>query len=367
MISLPGGAPCWLFTCRHTYEDVLVAQLLDLPEVTGATRLSDGLVAALVGEGAEGAPVDALLRALDPTYALQVLPNVREVEAAGVNTLGKLVSDVLADPVDGVSAPWDLHVLVPAQLKGNPRPPMARRAMLLEQAIAARLGKIRKRAWRQREEGCGKPARLAQVLLLDHERAAVSCVAPVATEVGGTWPVGLPAGHAEIPRDDGAPASSFRKLEEALLCLRRWPQQGERAVDVGACPGGWTRVLRRNGANVDAVDRQPLVQHLMRDRRVHFHKADAFTWEPEGPVDWWVSDVIAFPERILGMVERVANEVRPRFAVIQMKFRREPDHDAVAQALATLRAAGYGARARHFFNDKNEMTLMAVRDPDAAA
>ncbi len=297
----------------------------------------------------------------DPTYALQVLPEARAVKGTSVNDLARAVVDLIADPLDGVDGPWDLHVFVPAQLRGNPKPPMARRRDLLEAAIGERLQGIRRRAWRQRIAGCGLPVRLVQVLLYDEETCWVSCAPCVRTEVDGTWPVGIPAGLAVIDNDDGAPASSYRKLEEALACMQRWPDYGERAVDLGACPGGWTRVLRRHGARVDAVDRQPLVQHLMRDRQVRFHKADAFAWRPERPVDWLVSDIVAYPDRILDLIDVWAGERLATRLVVQMKFRGDPDHAKIADGLARLRAAGYGARARHFFNDKNEITFMAVR------
>jgi len=220
---------------------------------------------------------------------------------------------------------------------------------------------VRRRAWRQRVAGCGLPVRLVQVLLFDEETCWVSCAPCAITPVGGTWPVGIVAGLADVADDDGAPASSYRKLEEALACMQRWPDPGESAVDLGACPGGWTRVLRRNGARVDAVDRQPLARHLMKDRKVHFHKADAFAWRPDRPVDWLVSDVVAYPDRILELIETWAGGQLANRIVVQMKFRGPPDHAKIADGLARFEAAGYGARVRHFFNDKNEITFMAVR------
>ena len=342
----------WLLSCRHGYESEVCSQLQAAggetsPVFSGLVRVNG------TDEGAEW-PVK-----LDVSYALQMFPAVSLVQRDSLNQLARAVVDHIAGPIDGVAEPWSLHVLVPGRLRGNPKPPMARRADLLERAVLDRLSKIRRRAMHHYKPECLTPSRLVQVLLWRADAAWVSFSAPRQTEVGGSWPSGWPAGLAPVADDPVAPASSYRKLEEAMACMGRWPVKGERAVDVGACPGGWTRVLLRYGATVDAVDRQPLAPHLMRDRKVHFHRADAFTWAPDGPVDWWVSDVVAYPDRIIDMAHRVSTVIRPELVVLQMKFRGEPEHGAVTTALTRLRDAGYGARARHFFNDKNEVTLMA--------
>ncbi len=345
----------WLFTCRHTYEDELCSQLLNR-----------GVAAQVALSGLVRVPLKSLVGLEDPltvtdvSYALQVMPEVTLAHGVSVKRLAYAIADQLAAFVDGVQEPWSIHVIVPGQLRGNPKPPMKRRAVLLLSAVVDRLTQIRRRAMRHYQQQCEAPTRLVQLFVCDLETVAVSVARPRTTEVGGLWPSAMPAGLADVQDDSAAPASSYRKLEEALACMNSRPERGEHGVDVGACPGGWSQVLLRYGASVDAVDRQPLAAHLVRHKRLRFFRADAFDWSPDTPVDWWVSDVVAYPDRILEMVARVSEEIRPRFAVIQMKFRGPPDHDAVRDALTSLRQAGYGARARHFFNDKNEVTLMAV-------
>ncbi len=56
----------------------------------------------------------------------------------------------------------------------------------------------------------------------------------------------------------GPPSRAYLKLWEALVRFGRWPAPGDRCLDLGASPGGWTWVLAKLGANVTAVDKAPL-------------------------------------------------------------------------------------------------------------
>lgn len=347
----------WLWTCRHTYEAVLVDELARLG-VAAAHPLLPGLVRA---QGPlPSADLDSLAR-LDPVYALQVLPDARPVQAESVRLLAAAVVEH-AVPVLSSSGAWRLHAVVPGQLKGTPKPLMRRRADLIAEAVLGQL-KTQHRALWKRHDSRGNPSALLQILLLDNETLWTSASPVRALPPAQTWPSRHPAGLADVADDDEAPASSFRKLVEAIECLGVDPQADETAVDLGACPGGWTRVLRTYGTRVTAVDRSPLAPGLMADPQVQFVQGDAFTWKPPQPVDWLVSDIIAFPERVPELLEAWC---KPRWCqrfVVQMKFRGEPDWQALDAALAVARGLGYAVRARHFFNDKNEVTLLGVIQP----
>ena len=41
-----------------------------------------------------------------------------------------------------------------------------------------------------------------------------------------------------------------------------------------------------------------------------------------------------------------------------MKFKGAPDWEQLARARTVAEAAGYACRSKHFFNNKNEVTLM---------
>jgi len=75
---------------------------------------------------------------------------------------------------------------------------------------------------------------------------------------------------------EGPPSRAYLKLQEALTLARRWPQRGDRCLDAGACPGGWTWVLANLGAQVTAVDRSPLEDRIMARPEVNFIKQRRF-------------------------------------------------------------------------------------------
>ncbi len=337
----------WLFTGRHEYEAVLVAELARMG--AAARTLMPGLVAADLGN----APTERW----DPVYALQVLPQVGQVRGESIRQLAQTVAEWCMARWPTGSGRFAVHVLVPGQLKGQPNPQMRRRADLLQAALPkALIGLLSAAPSRQ-----APVDRLVQVLLTDPEVAYVS-VAPL-QPVGGamSWPSRLPAGLADPPDEPTAPSSAFRKLREALACMGEAPGPGAQTVDLGASPGGWTHVLRQLGAQVTAVDRAELAPRLMTDKYVQFVMADAFAWHPPQPVDWIVSDIIAYPQRVPELLRDWCGEARADRLVVQMKFKGCPDFDLIDAALEVCRSADYFGRAKHFFNDKHEITLMAGR------
>jgi 23S rRNA (cytidine2498-2'-O)-methyltransferase len=150
----------------------------------------------------------------------------------------------------------------------------------------------------------------------------------------------------------GPPSRAYLKLWEALTRWGQWPQPGERCLDLGAAPGGWTWVLARLGATVEAVDRAPLDPAIAALPNVTHRLASAFTLPPE-PVDWLCSDVIAYPDRLLALVRTWIEAGAARRIVCTIKFQGATDHDA-ADAFTAIP----GAQLRHLFHNKHELTFL---------
>jgi len=160
-----------------------------------------------------------------------------------------------------------------------------RRAALIESKLPPVSAKPRPFPWLLGDAPMG-----AWTLLDGHTMvASAACSSP------------FPNGIIEFAQDkEGPPSRAYLKLWEALVRLRRWPKEGDRCLDAGASPGGWTWALSRLGANVIAVDRAPLEPDVAALPNVEYLRHDAFTLKPEdiGPVDWLFCDVACYPPRL---------------------------------------------------------------------
>ena len=178
-----------------------------------------------------------------------------------------------------------------------------------------------------------------------------------ATRCSNPFPNGEPA---FVEDRDGPPSRAYLKLWEAFARLRRQPQPGERCLDLGAAPGGWTWLLARTGAEVLAVDKAPLAPEVAALPNVSWQEGSAFALDPDdvGPVDWWCSDIIAYPDRLLDLVTRWLESGLVRNLVCTIKFQGATDHDAAARF-----AALPDARVFHLDQNKHELTCAVLASP----
>ncbi len=158
---------------------------------------------------------------------------------------------------------------------------------------------------------------------------------------------------------EGPPSRAYLKLWEAFTLLGRMPQPGERVIDLGACPGGWTWVLQRLGAQVVAVDKAPLDPRVAALPGVEVRLESAFGLKPAdvGPVDWLFSDVICYPERLLRLVTEWIDSGLARNFICTIKFQGATDH-ATARAFAAIP----GSRVLHLSVNKHELTWIRLAD-----
>jgi 23S rRNA (cytidine2498-2'-O)-methyltransferase len=169
----------------------------------------------------------------------------------------------------------------------------------------------------------------------------------------------FPGGLIQFIEDKfGPPSRAYLKLQEALTRLGRWPTPGERCIDAGACPGGWTWVLARLGASVLAIDRAPLDERVADMPGVRFMAHDAFTLKPEelGPVDWLFSDVICYPARLYDWIEKWLTAGLCKNYVCTIKW-QDGDLDQYFD-ISRRFAAIPGSQVVHLCYNKHELTWM---------
>ena len=175
----------------------------------------------------------------------------------------------------------------------------------------------------------------------------------------------LPAGFFQFIEDhENPPSRAYLKLQEALVRFAFYykmpfPSENSYCFDAGACPGGWTWVLRQLGSRVFAVDRAELADNLMKDSCVEFLKHDAFTLEVDkiGPFDFVFSDVICYPERLFNWVNLWIESDRTKNMICTIKMQGEIDWNLVEKF-----AAIPNSHVVHLCYNKHELTWMWHKD-----
>lgn len=373
----PAREAVWL--CAPGFEATLEAELgpaaRRLADVPGAVALAG--TSTLDPTRLDPTTLDPTT--LDPTFARQLLPAAARVAGESVGELAQAAFDLLAAPLDGPPGGpgWALHVFAveaeddaprgraryaprAAAREGERDPGLAGRARLVEAALVERFDRFRRRTLRRRVAPAALAGGgwLAQVALVGREAALVSA-APVA----GPWPEPRwPGGAAPVADDPLAPSSAYRKVEEAYLVLGAAPGPGERVVDLGGAPGGWSWTALRRGARVLLVDRAPPEPPVLGHPALEARIGDALAVEPDEPIDWLLCDVAATPARTLELLERWLSRGWCRRFVVQTKLKGDDDRLACARALRELlegqRVTG---RVRHLTHDKNEVTAVGTR------
>jgi 23S rRNA (cytidine2498-2'-O)-methyltransferase len=169
----------------------------------------------------------------------------------------------------------------------------------------------------------------------------------------------FPNGDCAFVEDKAAPPNrAYLKLWEALTIAGQAPAPGQRCLDLGASPGGWTWVLAGTGAHVISIDKAPLAAQIAALPNVEYRAGSAFALEPAdfGPVDWLCSDVICYPERLWRLVERWLATGLARNFICTLKFQGDTDHETARRF-----AAVPGSRLLHLTHNKHELTWINLR------
>ncbi len=178
----------------------------------------------------------------------------------------------------------------------------------------------------------------------------------------------------KFPQD--APSRSTLKLEEAIQTFLSAQQQsmllckGLSAVDLGACPGGWTYQLVQRGVHVEAVDNGAMDPALMATGLVTYAAADGFTYRPEyGKVDWLVCDMIEQPSRVAALMAHWLVEGLASHAIFNLKLPMKQRYTAMQSAQSGIEAALNKAKidftwqAKHLYHNRDEVTVCIITKP----
>lgn len=170
-----------------------------------------------------------------------------------------------------------------------------------------------------------------------------------------------PGGRVRLARPKGQISRSEFKLEELFRVQQPNLPKGGVAIDLGASPGGWTRILRQYDFTVWAVDPGQLDRRLASDPGIHHVKMTAgpFLRMTDVMADLIVNDMRMDPDLSTRTMLEAAARLKPGGMMIQT-LKVTPHHPArlVGFALESLSEAYDIEWAGQLQHNRNEVTVV---------
>ena len=170
----------------------------------------------------------------------------------------------------------------------------------------------------------------------------------------------LPYGEINFNEDKiNPPSRAYLKLWELFTLYKIKPESGMRVLDVGSCPGGWTWVLQQIGCEVVSVDKAPLDPKVAILPRIDFRQESAFGLKPQliGKLDWFFSDIICYPDKLLELVTRFRDSGLVDNFACTIKFQAPTDFETMFKFKAIP-----GSKIVHLSCNKHEVTWINLKE-----
>ncbi|MBA2247092.1 MAG: cell division protein FtsJ [Chloroflexia bacterium] len=173
-----------------------------------------------------------------------------------------------------------------------------------------------------------------------------------------------PGGRVRLAKPKGQISRSEFKLEELFrMGELELPSTGI-AVDLGASPGGWTRILRQRGLRVWAVDPAELDPRIARDPDVHHIRTTAgdFLSTTTLKPDLIANDMRMAAELSASVMLSASRVLKPGGLGVQtLKIAPNQAMRTVQTALRMLRQEYEIVFVRQLHHNRNEVTVVLRR------
>ncbi|MFN8440026.1 MAG: SAM-dependent methyltransferase [Caldilineaceae bacterium] len=171
-------------------------------------------------------------------------------------------------------------------------------------------------------------------------------------------------GMRRFAREDGQVSRAEFKLLEALEIFKlELPRNGV-ALDLGASPGGWTRVLRQHGQYVTAIDPGDLDPRIASDKNVRHQRTTAEEYLRHDPdqFDVIVNDMRMDARDSARLMVVYARQLYPNgIAIMTLKLPEQKRKPAIEHALAILQKGYIILGVRQLFHNRSEITVVMRR------
>ncbi len=125
-----------------------------------------------------------------------------------------------------------------------------------------------------------------------------------------------PFPHGEldfIENKEEPPSRAYLKLWEIFTLCEYFPKEGEHAIDLGACPGGWTWVMAKHHVNILAIDKAEIAPEVQNMPTVSYENKSGFSLRPQDypHIDWLLSDMACYPGRLFELAKQWLGDPPP--------------------------------------------------------
>jgi 23S rRNA (cytidine2498-2'-O)-methyltransferase len=211
-----------------------------------------------------------------------------------------------------------------------------------------------------------EPIQIVSVLCAETPGQEADCSALIGVSLAAHNLSDWAGGMRRFAREKGQVSRSEFKLLEALEVFHiTLPPRGV-ALDLGAAPGGWSRVLRRLDQYVTAVDPGELHPSIAADRSVRHIRttAEAYLADEPDTFDVIVNDMrMDAPDSARLMVGYAQHLYADGLALVTLKLPEQNRNAILDEAFAILRRAYTIAGGRQLFHNRSEVTVHLTRKP----
>lgn len=336
-----------LITCDPDSKSLVVAELRSVMSAQQKLQWLDEGVARLQTDSGFDEFADEIRR-IAPVFVRHIAPVEYEVELAGTEADIPVLAGAMGDIAPRLDPASTFSVQ--SRILGEGKLPYRR--VVLNEALSTRLESLS----RARMD-CKTPGQVVSLLCTPTR----GFLGVSRTEQNrSAWPGGM---H-RFRDEEGQISRAEHKLLEAISVFNLvLPAQGT-ALDMGAAPGGWVRVLRGRGLQVVAVDPASLDPRVASDPGVVHVRRQIRDYLASSP-DF---DVITNDMR-MDVGDSVAIMLEARrclkaggLAVMTLKLQKDPGSvthalDTVRTALSRLAKSYAVLGARQLYHNRSEVTV----------
>lgn len=169
-------------------------------------------------------------------------------------------------------------------------------------------------------------------------------------------------GESRFKNEDGQISRAEFKLLEAFEYFNINLSNYKNALDLGAAPGGWTRVLLNKGLSVVAVDPAELDKRLLKNKNLYHYKGlsqDFFKECKNKKFDIIVNDMKMDTKKSIQIVENAAKYLNNNGIIITtLKLNPNREFEEIKECINIIRQKHKIIGIHQLFHNRSEATIV---------